>query len=233
MARPTEPEKKQALARAAVDVLRREGLGIPASRLADALGIKRPTLLYHFPTYGDLVETALTDVLQEQALCVRERVSQHTHPVDRLFAQLQAVHEFHAGREDRMVFLTQAIAATAGPRVGTIMEQANLVFEAFRQAQQQAIEDGVAQGLVTPVDARALVAVVRALVDGLMVQRVITGVDLGPVHALLWERLLAPLKRVESASPSVAAGPIHPRHKTQPRPRARAAQPSPMRRRKP
>jgi AcrR family transcriptional regulator len=200
MARPPDPEKHHALARAAVDVLQREGLSIPASRLAEALGIKRPTLLYHFPTYGHLVETALTDILQEQAAFVMEQVNKHHHPVDRLYAQMLAVHAFHAGREARMVFLTQAIAATAGTRVTEILENANAVFEVFRAAQVAAIEEGVAQGLVKATHASALVAVVRALVDGLMVQRVLTNVELAPVHALVWEHLLAPLKSGDSAA---------------------------------
>lgn len=68
------------------------------------------------------------------------------------------------------------------------------MFEVFRAAQVAAIEEGVAQGLVKATHASALVAVVRALVDGLMVQRVLTNVDLAPVHALVWERFLAPLK---------------------------------------
>ena len=31
--------------------------------------------------------------------------------IDRLYAQLRAVHEYHHGREARVVFLSQAIAA--------------------------------------------------------------------------------------------------------------------------
>jgi hypothetical protein len=36
---------------------------------------------------------------------------------------------------------------------------------------------------------------VRALNDGLLVQRVMSGMSLEPVHAFVWEQLLAPLKR--------------------------------------
>ena len=57
MARPAEPEKRLEIARDAVAVLARLGLGTPMSRLADELGVKRPTLHYHFPTRGHIVET--------------------------------------------------------------------------------------------------------------------------------------------------------------------------------
>ena len=194
MARQPETEKKTELARAAVEVLQREGTDVSMAQLADALGIKRPTLLYHFPTHGDVVEAALQDLLIEQSAYVLERVERHAHPVDRLFAQVQAVHAFHQGRERRIVFLTQAIAATAGARADAILEAGSAIFEAHRRAAADRIRDGIEQGVVAPCDADALVDLVRSVIDGLMVQRVVGGLDFAPVHALLWERLLAPLK---------------------------------------
>ena len=193
MARPPEPEKKLELARAAVAVLQREGLAISMKRLAEALGIKRPTLLYHFPTKAHIVETALEDLLREQAAFVLGRLGAHDDPIERLHAQICAVHEFHRGREDRVVFLSQAIAASGGARMAEIIDVGNRVFEPHRRAAADAIRRGVDAGAIAPVDADALIALARAVTDGLMVQRVMTGLDLGPVHELLWERLFSPL----------------------------------------
>lgn len=206
MSRTVEVERKQQLASAAVDVLQREGVDVSMAQLADALGIKRPTLLYHFPTKAHIVEVALVELLSEQATFVLERISAHTHPIDRLFAQLCAVHEFHRGREARVVFLSQAIAATSGERLTTVLEAATQVFEAHRQAAGALIRQGIADGLVAPCDPDALIATCRALTDGLMVQRVMGGTDLRPVHALIWERLLAPLK-LNPTSSEVASTP--------------------------
>ena len=114
MARPTEHEKRSQLAEKAVEVLEREGLEISTTRLAEALGVKRPTLLYHFPSLGELVEQALRDLLLEQAAYVAGRVAEVEHPLDKLATQLEAVAEFHHGREARVVFLSQAIAALSG-----------------------------------------------------------------------------------------------------------------------
>jgi AcrR family transcriptional regulator len=194
MARPPDPEKRRELARRAVEVLEREGLAISAARLAEALGVKRPTLLYHFPSHAHIVEVALEDLLTEQAAFVLERIAEHEHPIDRLYAQLCAVHAFHSGREQRVVFLSQAIAATVGARMANIIAVGNQVFEAHRKAAADGIRRGVADGTVAPCDADALVALVRSVTDGLMVQRVMTGLSLEPVHQLLWERLLRPLK---------------------------------------
>jgi len=195
MARPPEPEKRLELARRAVEVLQREGLELSMSRLAEALGVKRPTLIYHFPTRAHIVETALEDLLREQAAFVLARVAEHEHPIDRLDAQIRAVHGFHLDREARVVFLSQAIVASSGARMAEIIDVGNRVFEPHRRAAADAVRRAIEDGLVEPCDADALMALVRAVIDGLMLQRVMTGLDLAPVHELLWQRLLRPLKR--------------------------------------
>jgi len=194
MARPAEPEKRRELARQAVEVLQREGVDISMSELAEGLGIKRPTLLYHFPSKSHIVERALEDLLKEQAETVLAKVAEHEHPMDRLYAQIRAVHAFHCGREARVVFLTQAIAASSGERMAEIMEVGNRVFEAHRLAAASLIREGIADGTVKPCDPDAVIAMIRAMTDGLMVQRVMTDLDLEPVHQFLWEHVLLPLK---------------------------------------
>lgn len=193
MTRPAEPEKKRELARRAVDVLRAEGVDIPIARLAEALDMKRPTLLYHFPTRGHIVESALEDLLTEQAIYVLAEVAKFEHPIERLYAQVRAVHAFHHGREHRIVFLTQAIAAGSPERMPALMDIGQRVFEPYRRALIEGIAQGIEEGTVAPCDPAALHALLRAVMDGLLVQRVMTGLDLAPVHALLWERVLAPL----------------------------------------
>ncbi len=194
MARPSEPEKKAELARDAVDVFARLGFDVPMSRLADELGVKRPTLLYHFPSRGHVVEAALVELLTEQAAYVMQKIEEYTHPIDRLYAQIRAVHAFHHGKEQRVTLLSQAIAASSS-RMSEIIEIGNRVFEAQRQAQAERVREGIRQGIVHPCDADALVQLCRAVIDGLMVQRVMTGVALAPIHELLWTNVLEPLKR--------------------------------------
>jgi hypothetical protein len=69
------------------------------------------------------------------------------------------------------------------------------VFEAHRRAAADRVRQGIADGMVVPCDADALVNLVRAVIDGLMVQRVVTGTPLAPVHRLLWKHVLLPLKK--------------------------------------
>ncbi len=201
MPRPPATAKRLDLARRAVGVLQREGVDVSHTRLAEALGIKRPTLLYHFPTRGHLAELALEDLLREQTAYVLPRILACDHPLDALYENVLAVHEFHAGREGRLLFLAQAIATCGEQRMGEIIDVGNRVFAAYRQAAADQIRAGIAAGTIHPVDADALNAVVRAVMDGLVVQRVMTGLDLGPVHDLLWTHLLEPLKRDPSKEP--------------------------------
>lgn len=194
MARPPEPEKRRELARRAARVLQREGLQISAARLADALEIKRPTLLYHFPDHGSILEVALEDLLVEQSVFVLAKINEHEHPIDRLYAQLRAVHEFHEGREARVVFLSQAIAATSGSRLPEILAAGTRVFEAHRRDAADRIRRGIKEGIVAPCDADALVVLVRSMIDGMLLARVTSGVELKKVHDFVWDHVLAPLK---------------------------------------
>lgn len=195
MARTPDIEKRRELARRAVEVLQREGVDVTMSRLAEVLEVKRPTLLYHFPTRAHIAELALEDLLTEQAMFVLRKIEAHEHPIDRVYAQIRAVHEFHHGREARVVFLSQAIATSGGTRMAEIIEVGNRVFEMHRRAAADRIRQGIARGIVHPCDADALMSLTRALTDGLMVQRVMTELDLEPVHEFFWAHVLRPLKR--------------------------------------
>jgi AcrR family transcriptional regulator len=195
MARPRDTEKTRDLAQRAAAVLERDGLTISTEHLARELGIKRPTLLYHFPTHGHIVQAALAELLSEQAAYVEERVSAHEHPIDRLDARARAIHAFHAGRETRLLFLTQAIAVTGGGGVAELLRGASALFESARRDMIARVEKGIEDGVVHPCDAKALVGLLRAVIDGLTIQRVVSPRTVPAAHEMFWEKVLLPLKR--------------------------------------
>ena len=80
------------------------------------------------------------------------------------------------------------------------------IFEAHRRANADRIRAGIEAGLVAPCDADALVQLVRAVIDGLVIQRVTESIELEPVHRLLWENLLAPLERTPGLEIGVETG---------------------------
>ena len=128
-------------------------------------------------------------------------LEEHEHPIDRLYAQLCAIHEFHRGREARIVFLSQSIAGTSGERMAAIIDVGNRVFESQRQAATERIREGIAAGTVAECDPDALISLIRALTDGLVLQRVMTGIDLAPAQQMLWNNLLGPLKLSAASHP--------------------------------
>ena len=200
MARPIDNEKRRDLCLQAVEFLRENGLDTSTARLAEGLGIKRPTLLYYFPDRVAIFEQALAEMLAEQAVFVVARMMKHDHPIDQLFAQVQSVHAFHHQREDRVLFLTQALAVAGKERTSNIVRIGNEAFEAQRQALGKRIREGIERGTIHPCDPDALIRVCRAMNDGLMVQRVMFDADLKPVHDFLWTNILEPLKRDHSKS---------------------------------
>lgn len=200
MPRPRDEERRKDLADRACAILAREGLGISAEQLAQALGIKRPSLLYYFPTYTDILETSLVDLLMEQTAFVSERVLQETHPLRQLYVRVCATHAFHEGRGEQLVFLTQAIAASGGARVTELLQSASMVFEAQRQDIVARINAGIRDGTVHPCDPDALVAMSRALIDGLTVQRVLGAPNPERVHELFWKSVLEPLVKASKTS---------------------------------
>lgn len=195
MARPRDTDKTRDLALRAAAVLERDGLTISAEHLARELGVKRPTLLYHFPTHGHVVQAALAELIAEQAAFVEARVEAHEHPIDRLYARLRAIHEFHAGRETRLLFLTQAIAVTGGGRVKEILQRATALFDAARDDMIARVEKGIEEGIVHPCDAKVLVSLLRAVIDGLTIQRVVSPRSVPAAHEMFWDKVLLPLKR--------------------------------------
>ena len=195
MGRPVDTEKRRHVCAQAVEFLRENGLNTSTSALAEGIGLKRPTLLYYFPERSMIFEQALADLLAEQAVFVMGRIAEHEHPIDKLYAQVRAVHEFHHERETRVLFLTQALAVAGTERTRHIVAIGNQAFEAHRQALTKKIHEGIEAGIISPCSPDALIRICRAVIDGLMVQRVMTNCDLAPVHTLLWEGLLQPLKR--------------------------------------
>ncbi len=194
MARPIDIEKRREIGANAVEFLTQHGLEISTAKLAEGLGLKRPTLLYYFPDRIAIFEQALAELLAEQAVFVVAQMAEHDHPIDQLYAQVRAVHAFHHEREERILFLTQALAVGGKERTRRIVEIGNQAFESHRQALTQRIRDGIKAGIVADCDADSLIRICRATIDGLMIQRVMTNCDLAPVHKLLWDGLLAPLK---------------------------------------
>ena len=204
MARPPDLEKRAELAAAAFDYLRAQGVRrVTMSELARAPSTKRSTLYWYFPDLGSIFETALEGLFEDQDSFVAERLVGIAHPIDLIYAYIQAVHAFYAGREEHIVFMFQFWAVGSPDEPARALERIRARYLPRRAQAIAMIEAGIEAGQVHPCDAEALIGLIGATIDGLLIQRQITNAALAPIYDIIWTRLLEPLKRdAKKATPS-------------------------------
>src|SRR5689334_25097962 len=97
---PRRPDlaRRAQLARAAFDVLRERGMQTTMRELADALGIKRPTLYFYFRDLGAVFETLLDETARALTETALARARAHDHRIDRLCAVIDAELAFTRDR---------------------------------------------------------------------------------------------------------------------------------------
>src|SRR5260370_11119394 len=97
---PRRPDlaRRAELARAAFDVIHARGVQTSMRELADALGVKRPTLYFYFPDLGAVFETVLDQMYQSLGELVVARMHKVAHPLDRLRVVVDATIAFHRDR---------------------------------------------------------------------------------------------------------------------------------------
>lgn len=209
MARPVSTEKRRQLALAAFEAIRARGVyGVTMSELAETLGMKRPTLYWYFRDVGHVFETVLEHLLERQRAFLAQRLTGVAHPIDLLFAYAEGVWAFFDQEGPALLALVSFWGHTEVGEPTRVLEVTNRHFLPLVGAAVARLEDGIRRGTVAPCDPRAVVDLVATVIDGSLVHRVTRGVDFAPIGRLLWDAVLAPLKRVPSADgtgPSQAA----------------------------
>jgi len=195
MARHVDQEKRAEILQAAFAFLRQQGSPrVTMTELARALGMKRSTLYWYFPDVASIFDAALDALFIEQDRFVSERIAGLSHPIDVLGAYLQAVHAFYAGRDDEIVFMFQFWAAGRPEAPDLALSRIRARYLPRREQAIALLRAGVESGQVRPCDPEALIGLVGAMIDGLLIQRQVTGAALAPIHAIIQDMLLAPLK---------------------------------------
>lgn len=194
--RPVSLEKRRDLALAAFDVVRARGArNVTMSDLASALGMKRPTLYWYFRDLGHVFDTVLEQVLDRQRRHLEGRLGAVAHPVDQLIAYGDAVDAFFDEEGAMLLSLASFWGMSESDQPGRIVETAMRHFLPLRALAIARLEQGVRDGLVAPCDAAGLVDLVAATVDGFLVHRVVRGLRWEVIRKVLWDSLLAPLRR--------------------------------------
>jgi AcrR family transcriptional regulator len=192
---PRRPDlvRRQELARSAFEVLRTRGMQTSMSELADALGVKRPTLYFYFPDVGAVFETVLDQTYIALTELVLERVKHLDHPLDRLRAVVDTTISFHRERPQLIGGLFQ-LWAMGGRDFQTVLERERRAVVAARDALVADLRAGVAKKQVRACDVERIVDLVLAVVDGVLVHHVIGVARPDGVIEELADRIIEPLR---------------------------------------
>ena len=192
---PRRPDlaRRAELARAAFDVLRARGMQTSMRELADALGLKRPTLYFYFPDLGAVFETVLDQTYQALAEFVITRTRAHDHPLDRLRAVVDATIAFHRERPQLIGGLFQ-LWAVGGRDFASVLDRERRIVVAARDALVADVRAGIARREVRPCDPERVVDLVLAVVDGVLVHHVLGIARPDVVIEELADRVIEPLR---------------------------------------
>lgn len=192
---PRRPDlaRRTQLATAAFEVLRTRGMQTSMRELADALGVKRPTLYFYFPDLGAVFETVLEQMYRELAETVVARAAEHEHPLDRLRAIVDATLAFHRDRPHLIGSLFQ-LWAMGGRDFQSVLDRERRIVIGARDALVADLRAGVEKKLVRPCDPARIVDLVLAVVDGVLVHHVLGIARADDVITELAERVLEPLR---------------------------------------
>jgi AcrR family transcriptional regulator len=192
---PRRPDlaRRTELARAAFEVLRTRGMQISMRELAEALGVKRPTLYFYFPDLGSVFETVLDQMYVALAEVVIARTRLEAHPLDRLRAVVDATLAFHRERPQLIGGLFQ-LWAVGGRDFTTVLDRERRVVVAARDALVADLRGGITRGEVLPCDPDRIVDLVLAVVDGVLVHHVLGIARAEGITDELAARVIEPLR---------------------------------------
>lgn len=194
MARKLDLVRRAELAARAVQVLRARGAHrCTMSDLAEALGVKRPTLYFYFRDLGAVFDVVFEDTQRRYLEHVgRTLADPDAHPIDALAAAARATAEFQEGQRDLVVLLFQ-LWAHGGSDPERVLARGRELIEPSRQLLVARLAAGIAAGQVAPCDPARVVDLVLAVLDGAMVAQVTRRASPGPVVDELIARVLEPL----------------------------------------
>lgn len=140
--------------------------------IAEAVGIKTPSLYAHFSSKETLYEAVYAEVAIEHTAFFDDlaRSSGDLEPLSRLRHLLGGIEAYYRDRPDLAEFSLRAAVTEYGPG-GQQLREIFLDSESkLAAAVRQTYEDGVASGTFAEGDAEGFIALVFVVMDGLFLQ---------------------------------------------------------------
>jgi AcrR family transcriptional regulator len=192
---PRRPDlaRRTELAHAAFEVLRARGMQTSMRELADALGVKRPTLYFYFPDLNAVFETVLEQTYRAMAEEIAEAIRGVDHPLDRLRAVVSTTIAFHRARPQLIGGLFQ-LWAMGGRDFQAFLDRERRTILMAREALVADLRAGVARREVAACDPERIVETVLAVVDGVLVHHVLGIARADHVLEELDARIIEPLR---------------------------------------
>jgi AcrR family transcriptional regulator len=192
---PRRPDlaRRTELAHAAFEILRARGMQTSMRELAEALGVKRPTLYFYFPDMGAVFEAVLADTYRQVAEAVIVKTKTVEHPLDRLRMFVTATLDFHRERPALIGALFQ-LWAVGGRDFAAIIDRERRVVLAVREAIVADLRAAIARREVKPCDPERVVELVLAVVDGVLAHHVLGIARADEVVEELVARVIEPLR---------------------------------------
>lgn len=124
-------------------------LGFGTARLdnvADAVGIRRPSVLYYYPGKQELYDAVEADIFAAMQKATLERIATVSDPLDRLLTMLDAWLDFLVDRPTAARFIQRNVADVT-PRRGKPIEFSQTSLSLI----EEVMSDGIRQKVFRPI----------------------------------------------------------------------------------
>jgi TetR/AcrR family fatty acid metabolism transcriptional regulator len=164
-----EDQRKEQLVRATYEEVAEKGYSaVTLQDIATRAGVSKGSTLYYFPSKEDLFLAALEWMIEQMHERQQRAVDSATEPVAQLRAAIGTI--FDAGPASRQFFLAYSDFVSLGTRNKRFYELNRRFYEGCTCIDQAILTRGIETGNFRVVDLTEASSMIRALIDGLMLQ---------------------------------------------------------------
>jgi len=136
--------------------------------IARRAGVSKGSTLYYFATKEDLFLGALEWMVEQMHAQIAEAVAAAEDPVEKVKAIIRVI--FANAQESRQFFLAYSDFVSIGTRNTRFYDQNAKFYHGCCDHNREVLEAGIKAGVFRPLDIEETSSMMRALVDGMMLQ---------------------------------------------------------------
>lgn len=164
-----EDQRREELIRATyLEVAEKGYSAVTLQDIAKRAGVSKGSTLYYFATKEELFLGALEWMIERVHRRVEEAVATVDDPVMKVRKVIETI--FHNAHESRQFFLAYTDFVSIGTRNARFHDLKSKFYAGCSCNDRKIIEEGIKAGVFRRIDIEDATSMVRALVDGLMLQ---------------------------------------------------------------